>query len=519
MTKSSIQISVSARRKKLPAARGIIAITFCVVAALFFIKSGSAQIVPAPVTAQQGGPFRIGERIAYNVSFGKFNNVAYAEMHVVSRGKLGDKDAVELRSRIKTLDFLSAAFYALDESRTVFAAADTGMPLYVTKTLNNRVTPTQEIDNYLTNPASGYDLLTMIYKAREAGGAGSFPLLENDKAYTVTLAPGASEKVKTDAGEFETTVSTVQCEYLTENGITNLRINFSSDEQRIPAMIRFKTAKGEFRAVVSSIQILQTEPATDPTPTPVQTPRPAATPKPIPTPAPYLENEPLAPELLFAIGETLEYKITSGGQPVGSVTLQAKERKQFFGEDSLLLTGTVTSVEPENGLFALQDSIRVYVNPETLAPMQLDAKFGAALSSMNQSVLFDQRGGSVVLNSTNRIEIPIGTHSILSLLYAARSFNLKPSKNLTNPVNDTRVAVFWQTKPHIFTLRPSTSEIITLLGEKVPAQLISINTGNPQLDQMNIKLWLSTAENRVPLRISVGSYQADLVSQTVVLPK
>ncbi len=519
MTKSA-QFLILMRRTAFPqafAARIFAALLLCV-AALFFIKAASAQDATAPIPAQQG-PFRIGERIAYNVSFGKFSNVAYAEIYAVSRGRLGDKDAVELRSRIKTLDVLSAAFYALDESRTVFAAADTGMPLYVTKTVNNRIAPTDEVDNYLTNPASSYDLLTLIYKARHAAGAGSFPLMENDKAYTATLLPGASEKVKTDAGEFDTTVSTVQSEFFTEIGIENLRINFSADETRIPVLIRFKTSKGEFRAIVSSVQVLQTEPVPDATPTPVPTPGPAATPKPVRTPEPYIDNEDLAPELLFVLGETLEYKITSGGQQVGSFTLQTKERKLFFGEDCLLLTGTVTSVQPGNGLLAQNDSIRVYVNPETLAPMQLDAKFAAALKSMNQSVLFDQRAGSVVLNSTERIETPIGTHSILSLIYAARSFNLKPSKNLTNPVNDTRVAVFWQTKPQIFTLRPSASEIITLLGEKVPAQLISINTGNPQLDQLNIKLWLSTAENRVPLRISVGNYQADLVSQTIVPPR
>lgn len=518
MTKR-IPSSISVRFAADPQRRailGLAALLSCA-AAIFFINAGSAA--QATSVSVQQGPFRIGERIAYNVSFEKFGNVAYAEIHAVSRGKLGDKDAVELRSRIKTLDLMSAAFYALDESRTVFAAADTGMPLHVAKTTNNRISPAVEIDNYLTNPASGLDLLTLIYRARQSAGAGSFPLSENDKSYTVTLVPGASEKVKTDAGEFETTVSTVQSEFFTEKGIENLRVNFSLDEARVPVMIRFKTEKGDFRAVVSSIQMLQTEPVPDATPTPAATPRPPATPKPIPTPEPYIDNEELAPELLFVLGETLEYRITSGGQPVGNFTLQAKERKQFFGEDSLLLTGTVTSAQPGNGVLAQNDSIRVYVNPETLAPMQLDAKFAAALAGLNQSVLFDQRVGSVVLNSTERIETPIGTHSILSLLYAARSFNLKPSKNLTNPVNDTRVAVFWQTKPHIFTLRPSGAEVITLNDEKVSAQLISINTGDPQLDRLNIRLWLSMAENRAPLRIAIGAYQADLVSQTVTPPR
>ena len=111
------------------------------------------------------------------------------------------------------------------------------------------------------------------------------------------------------------------------------------------------------------------------------------------------------------------------------------------------------------------------------------------------------------------IDAPIGTHSFLSLIYAMRSFNLKPSKDPANPVNDTRVAVFWDSRSYVFTLRPSNPEEITINGEKRSAQLITIKTLNKELDALSIKVWLST-DNRVPLRFSVGTYQADLISQT-----
>src|SRR5688500_18846767 len=56
------------------------------------------------VKAQTLSNFRIGERLTYNFSFEKFENVAYAEIYVVSQGKLGEKNAVELRSKFKTVD-------------------------------------------------------------------------------------------------------------------------------------------------------------------------------------------------------------------------------------------------------------------------------------------------------------------------------------------------------------------------------------------------------------------------------
>jgi hypothetical protein len=60
---------------------------------------------------------------------------------------------------------------------------------------------------------------------------------------------------------------------------------------------------------------------------------------------------------------------------------------------------------------------------------------------------------------------------------------------------------------------------LTIRGEKVSAQLVSISTGNPQLDALNIKVWLSNDPRRVPLRFSLGRYQAELLSDKLVTPK
>ena len=464
-------------------------------------------------------PFKVGERLTYAVGFEKFTNVAYAELQTVSRGKIGDVDAVELRFRVKTLEFVSAAFYLVDESRTIFASPDSGLPLYVSRTENIGGLPKESIQNYLATPTSNFDLVTMIYKVRHSNGSGTLNIQEGEKTYTLTFQTTVNEKVKTDAGEYDTSIVTIQSDYLTENGLKDLRINFSTDEARIPVAIRFKTAKGEFRAKVASIQNLEPQADPLPTPSPVKPPKPEATPAPTPTPRSYVDNQPLGSDLSFELGETLEYKISSGSQPIATFVLQAKERKQVDGVDSLLLTATVTDVAAGNGLLNLNDGIKVQVNPESLGPRRLDIGFTGTLSSINQTVLFDEKTSMITFKGTNQVESPVGTHSILSLVYAIRSFNLKPSKDTSNPINDTRVAVFWDTKPYIFTLRPSSADLITLQGEKVSAQLITINTGNAQLDSLNLKIWLSNDSRRVPLRFSVGSFQADLVSDRVVQPK
>jgi hypothetical protein len=495
------------------------------VCSFFTRQNVSAQNQVRTQTASQT-PFRIGERLTYNISFEKFNNAAFAEIYTVSRGKLGERDAVELRAKVKTNELVSAAFYLLDESRTTFASAETGLPLYIRKIFNAAVSPKETINNYTVSPTINYDLLTLIYKARNTGSIGNFILQEDDKIYNVGLlsAPNTKSKnenlrIKTDAGEFDTSVSSMESEYLTEKGISNLRINFTTDETRVPVLIQFKTAKGNFRAEIASIQTIEPEFSAEPTPVAVQTPRMQSTPKPVVTPTPYVENEPLLPELAFALGETLEYRVSTNGQFLGLVTLQAKERKQFSGLDSLLLTATVTGTQPGQQFLVLNDGVTAQVNPDSLAPQRIEFKFTGLLSSYNSTALFNQKTGAVSSNKADRVEVPVGTHSLLSLAYAIRSFNLKPSKDSTNPVNDTRVAVFLDTKAYVFILRPSNADIINLQGEKVSAQLITITTGNSSIDVLNLRLWLSNDEKRLPLRLAAGSYQADLVSEKQISPK
>lgn len=469
--------------------------------------------VPSPTR------FRVGEKLTYSISFGKLGNAGYAETYIASRGTLSGRDAIEIRSKIKTLDLVSAAFFMIDESRTIFVAPDTGLPLYISKNSNEGPIPREAIANYLTEPTSSYDIITLMFKARETSGSGNFNLFEKDRMYSVAFVPAArGERVSTEAGEFDTTVSTVQSEYLTANGITEMRINFSIDENRIPVLVRFRTAKGDFRIVLSaSVMALPPTPLPTLVPTPVPTQTPAR-PKPTPSPEVYVENRPLAPELGFQLGELLEYRLTNTGRPSASIALNARERRLIAGEDSLVLTATITASEPGSRDFTPGDFSRVLVNPETLAPKEMESRFSSVFPGLNQTLSFDRRTGIVSFGGDKPIDAPVGTHTLLSLVYAMRSFNLQPSKDVNNPVNDTRVAVFWENKAYVFTLRPSNPEDITVNGEKVSAQLITINTGVPALDALNLKVWLAT-EDRVPLRFGFGTFQAELTVRSTNLSK
>ncbi len=511
MNRTTYRTSQRNSRLRIPLLLLVVA-GFAASAVTFWHSGVGAQ---ATVVEPLGNGFRIGERLTYNLSMGRFAEAGYAELHTVSRGRLGDKDAIELRSKFKTLELASAAFYLIDENRTTFAAPGSGLPLYTSVNQNAFGLPKETIQNFLAAPTAHLDLLTLIHRIRSSGGNGSATLQENEKVYSVSFQPGLIEKQKTDAGEFETTVITLQSELFTEYGISNVRINISNDEAKLPVLIRFKMPKGSFKAVLASVQIIEPETTVQPTPAPVRTPVPDRTPRPQATPAPYVDNLPLAPELAFDLGEALEYRITSGTQQVAKMTLSVVERRQVNGLDSLFLQASFSDVRAGSP-FAAGDFIKALVDPDTLSPRQIEMKFAGEIRAFNAVVKFDKHGSEIIFGGTGRVDAPVGTHSVLSLLYAARSFNLKPSRDLNNPINDTRVAVFWESQPYIFTLRPSPIEIITVDQKQVAAQLVTITTTNAVLDRLNFRVWLGTDDARIPVRFMFGAFQADLVSASKI---
>ncbi len=490
---------------------GVFAAIFSLNAAIF---SQTPPVVQAPTL------FKIGERISYEMRFEKFKNVAYAETEVVSRGVFAGRDTVELRGKFKTQTYIGEKFTYVDEERSTFVAAESGIPIYSTITKNNTGLPhVTNVDNR-TSGSTALDLLSMIYRIRQSAGTGSFSMVEDGKTYSVSFQTLGTENVSTILGDLDTSVVAITSNYFTERGFSAVKLNLTMDRDRVPVAFSAKVGKkGEFRGSIASLSNI--EPETEPVvvPTPMPTPIAVATPRPTPTPEIYQNDMPLSPDLAFKLGERLEYKITKGGQPIGLVALQARERRQVIGKDSLLLTATITGIDQANEIFKLNDSIKAQVDPYTLTPRSVEIVFNGSLRNYNGVVLFDPVANAITINGNKRIDSPVGTHNLISLLYAMRSFNLKRSSDPQSPINDTRVAVYWDDAVSVFTLRPSNGDIITVSGEKISAQLITITTGEPKLNALNIRVWLANETPRVPVRIAIGEYQFDLASQTNLLGK
>jgi hypothetical protein len=107
--------------------------------------------------------------------------------------------------------------------------------------------------------------------------------------------------------------------------------------------------------------------------------------------------------------------VTHAGRPAGVIAVSARERKQFQGEDSLLLTAAVTAVEPGAQALSLGDGAKVQVDPDTLAPRWLESRFNSSFSGLTQSVTFDRKTGQII-SSSGKDSAPIDTHTPFTVL-------------------------------------------------------------------------------------------------------
>jgi len=482
----------------------------------FSVAIISAFLISITVEGQRNESaigFRVGEKISYEISFGRFRDVGHAELGIVSQGTLAGQPAIEIRGRVRTFGFVGAAIAPADQERMTIVSPSTGFPLFVKK-ISDPDGLRKEANTDFTKSGGGqFDILSLVYYIRRAGGSGSAVVSEAGNIYAVNFRPTKPVTLQLAAGKFETDEIQIDGDFLSVFGMRRLSIFLTRDSERIPVSIRFVNEKGEFR--LDSVAISQTAEET-PTPTPIPTPAPKQSPRPLPTPEPYIPNRPLSDDLPFVLGEALEYRVTAADRLVGSVFFRIRERNLADGRDALVLNATVTDAAAGNPVFSLNDSVTDLVDPKTFVPFRSDLKFAGGLRSFSGRTVFDEKGFAVIGGSA-RVAVPAGIHTLLSFFYAMRSFNLSPGRVPDSKVNDTRVAVFWNNVPLVFTLRPAKKEIIEISGKRFYSQPVSITTGDAEIDRLGLKIWLSTDLSRIPLRITLGIYKAEFLAGSIVL--
>jgi hypothetical protein len=213
----------------------------------------------------------------------------------------------------------------------------------------------------------------------------------------------------------------------------------------------------------------------------------------------------------FRIGEQLTYQVYLSNAPqqsVGTITFALKSRGQYFNRDGLLVSVTAQTTSAGARVFPVTDQITSYIDPTTLLPFRTELKLSEGKYHYNHAYSLDQNRGAAVADSKERIDIPVGTHDLISAFYSIRTFDLWPPKQ-------NAISIMATSQPRTLLVKSQRRETIELGGQKIDAIMLTLTTDDPLSDKLQLRIWLGDDPRHLPLRISAvtqfGLVRADLV--------
>lgn len=470
----------------------------------------------APPLAFSQSPYRVGERLTYNVAFSNFPSAAHVEVEVVSRGIHFGREAVQLRAHVETNGVINVALFAINNDYITYIDPQTGLPFRSEESARDAIKSADSVHDF-SQPAGNeaippkqkgfpgtYDFVSAFYRARALpladGAVYNFSVRGDSVEYQAELKVIGRDVIKTNVGSFPTIVTHIK---VANSPLKSLKIYFSDDERHVPVLISARVSSGDLTAELAGSELIK-PPDAAPTPTPAIVAAPAPTPV---TPATLSESLP------FKIGEQLNYQVFIGSNntPLGLATFQVRGRSRYFDRDGVYLTVTAQTTGAAAALFVARDQIDSYVEPKALLPYRTVMSLAEGQRHLNQTLTINQETGFATSDKGGRIEIPVGTHDYVSFFYILRTFNLTPKKR-------NAISVLVENKPKTLFVESQQRETIQLGGRKVPAIALSLTTDDPQPDKYQLRMWISDDRQRLPLRITCTTRLGPLRADLAILP-
>jgi Protein of unknown function (DUF3108) len=477
-------------------------------------------------------PYFVGERLTYNVSFSNFVSAAHVELFVAAHGTFFGRDAIQLTAHVETTGVVYAALYALNNDYISYVDPANGQPFRVQQIVREATARAADTSTDFNQPAGtaaipeklrigefpgNYDFLSALYRLRALpltdGATYSFTVRSESQQYQAELRVKGHEAVRTNVGSFNTIVSQVRVPNNSEANDYRLQIYFTDDVRHVPVLLTARARAGEIRAELAGSQVVPTGPNKG-TPGPVAEmpqPRPSPTPPKPEGSSPPSSSVPLG--LPFKVSEQLNYRVylASVQQPVGMASFQVRAHSRYFNHDGLMLTVSAQTTDAARRLFLANDQLTSYVDPQTLLPFRTELNLSEGSRRRNEILTINQDYGTAMTQAGKKIEIPVGTHDLLSIFYAVRSMNLAPPKL-------NAVSILVNGKPKTLRITAMKRETIQLDTEKIPAVEISLTTDDQQEDKFQLRAWISDDDRRLPLRFTAMTELGPLRADLVILP-
>jgi len=102
-------------------------------------------------------PYRVGERLTYNVSYSNFPSAAHVEVEVVSRGNFFGRDAIQLRAHVETTGVINVALFAINTDYVSYVDPNTGLPFRTEETPRDAIKSASAVQDF--NQPAGNDAI------------------------------------------------------------------------------------------------------------------------------------------------------------------------------------------------------------------------------------------------------------------------------------------------------------------------------------------------------------------------
>jgi hypothetical protein len=483
---------------------------------------------------EQGPPpfnsavYRVGERLTYNVNYSQFIAAAHVELVIAAQGRFFDHDGIQLKAHVETTGVVNVALLSLNNDYVTYVFADSGLP-YRSQQVVREAGRTSEASVDYNQPAGTdaipgklrvgefpgiYDLLSALYRVRAmplTPGATYYTTVrsENDE-YHAEIKVFGKGSIKTSVGSFDAIGTQIKVK---GGPGYDVRVYFSDDEWHVPVLLTAHQGDADIQAELAGTALGPPDP---PGPGSLTT-RPPVTPVASPTPTPASRNSSRSAEvpattilnLPFKVGEQLNYQVYlgRGGQPVGTLNFEIKSRGRYFNRDGLVFLATAQT--NSGAIITVRDQFTSYVDPATLLPFRTEISFAEGKFRSQKNYNVDQdRGVATTDTSRDRIEIPVGTHDLLSAFYSLRTFAPTISKQ-------NAISIMAVNKPRALMITARRRETIELNGQKINAVVLELKTDDPQPDKLEIRIWVGDDSRHLPLRLTavteLGQIRADLV--------
>ena len=470
-------------------------------------------------------PYRVGERLTYNVSFSNFISAAHVELLVAARGTFFGREGIQLKAHVETSGVVNAALFAINNDYLTYVDPATGLPYRGQQTIRqasriaetladfNQPARTAAISSNHTGELPGsYDFLSAIYRLRALpltiGSTYNVAARDEDQNYRIEIRVTGREMIKTNVGSFDTIVSQVRIKSESQGDSYAMKAYFSDDQRHVPVLIIERVSAGEIQVELAGSTFVTTATVT-PTPTPTPVPETPPTKSPVAIPSAPVSEEPGLGDLPFKVGEQLNYQVFLPNIPAaaGTATFQVRARSKYFDHDGLLFTVNAQTTNALQKIFAASEMMTSFVDPKTLLPFRTELTLNEGRHRFVTKLTINQDYGTATTDAGERIEIPIGTHDYLSYFYVVRTFSLTPPKR-------SAISILVNNKPKTLFITALKRENVQLGSQTIPAIQISLTTDDAQGDKYQIRGWISDDLRRLPLRLTamteLGLIRADL---------